>query len=163
MNAQAVYSLIEHRLSGRSPPPLSLPDDPGSAAALVSAIALAGTDSVDRGAAISAMRGRVAELLRPDSDAVFEELAAHAVVLDSLAMRWGRSALAARNAEDAATFNKMAVACSTAHTRTLIAVEGLRAQRKGRGAVTLPHDDDSDPDDAHDSDGDSGWRPGPAE
>lgn len=141
---------------------MALPTCPGSAAAVVTALALSGdADSIDRSAAIEAMRLRVEKLLDPNSDHVLAELAAHAAMLSALSQRWSVAAMGARNADHASKFQRMATGCHTAYVRTLIAMEGLRAQRKGSASVTLTDapDDDSHqggglglgPD--HDSDG----------
>lgn len=123
-----------------------LPGDTGDQAAFIAAMASLGSpDSVDRAQAVESLRTRIEDLLRPDSPRLLQELAAQAVVLGSLSHRWSVEALEARNAESAQIFCRMSVACSTAHTRTLIAIAGLQAQRKGTATVTVTshHDDDS--------------------
>lgn len=123
-----------------------LAGDTGDQAAFITAMAALGSpDSVDRATAVDSLRTRVEDMLRPDSPRLLQELAAQAVVLGSLSHRWSVEALEARNAESAQIFCRMSVACSTAHTRTLIAIAGLQAQRRGAATVTVTdHDSDED-------------------
>lgn len=121
-----------------------LTGDTGDQAALITAMAALGSpDSVDRARAVDSLRIRVEDMLRPDSPRLLEELAAQAAVVGSLSHRWAVEALEARNAESAQIFCRMSVACSTAHTRTLIAIASLQAQRRGTATVTVTgHDRD---------------------
>jgi hypothetical protein len=127
-------------------PPMQLPANPGHAAAMVAALALNGTDSIEVSSAIEAMAWRVGKLLE-DSEHVFQELAAHAVTLSALSQRWSVAALQTKSPDHAQKFNRMATGCHTAYVRTLIAIEGLKEQRKGRGRVSLTDDTDHDDDD----------------
>lgn len=121
-----------------------------SAAEVAQVIQRGGSEAVDRSSAIEAMSKRLTKLKDPDGEQVTNELLAHACILDSLFQRFTTEALTARLPESRVKFLKMALTCQAAYTRTLIAVEGLKAQRKGSASVTL-QDDASD----HDSgDGD---------
>jgi len=111
-----------------------------SAAEVAQVIQRGDSEAVERSSAVEAMSQRLTKLKDPDGEQVTNELLAHACILDSLFQRFTTEALTARQPESRVKFLKTALTCQTAYTRTLIAVEGLKVQRKGSAAVTLQDD-----------------------
>ena len=64
-----------------------------------------------------------------------EELLTHAVILDSLFLRYSAESVAAKTAEAKTIFCKLALNCQQTYTRTVIAVAGLNQQRAGNGSI----------------------------
>jgi len=134
------------RLSAHRAPAIRLPSDPLESAALVLRYVQTGSASFDRSAAVEAMTQRVARLSNPDADSAstLAELASHAAVLDALFQHWTCQAIAATVPDHKAVFARLALASQASYTRTLVAIEGLKQQGKGRGRVVLNDDSDSD-------------------
>lgn len=134
--------------------PIRLPADPLASAALVLRYVQTAEVPADRSAAIEAMTARVSRLTDPNADAstVVAELAAHAAVLDALFQRWATEAVRAAHPEHRTKFAKLALSSQASYTRTLVAIEGLKAQAKGRGRVVVHEEGDGDGAD-HDSAG----------
>ena len=126
-------------LSKHRAPPIQLPSDAAISAALVLRLVQTGETAFDRSAAIEAMTGRVRLLADPNTDSatLLSELSAHAAVLDALFQRWTCEAVSARQPEHRVDFAKLALNSQAAYTRTLIALEGLRQQRKGQARLSL--------------------------
>jgi hypothetical protein len=108
----------------------------------------------DRSAAIEAMNQRLALLRDKDSGKVMDELAGHAALLDALFQRWTAEAIAAKAPDHRAKFMKLALASQASYVRTVIGMEGLRAQQQGKARVTL------DPDEGCGDGSGSGWGEG---
>lgn len=124
------------------------PPDPVEGLALVAEVVRTGDDSRGRAEAVRTMHQRVALLLSDGAPtARLRELAAHAALLSDLSARYSIKALEATSPKHAAIWQRLALQCQAAYTRSLIAVEGLKAQAKGKAQVNL--DDDSASDDAH--------------
>lgn len=123
------------------------PADPVEGLALVAEVVRTGDDSRGRAEAVRAMHQRV-DLLLSDGDpaARLRELAAHTALLSDLSARYCIKALEATSPKHAAIWQRLALQCQATYTRSLIAIEGLKAQAKGKGRVSL--DDDSANDDA---------------
>jgi hypothetical protein len=106
-----------------------------------------GDDSRGRLAAVETMHQRINLLLESGDPAPrLRELAAHAALLSDMAARYTVQALESQGARNAAIWQRLALQCQAAYTRTLIAIEGLKAQAKGKGRVGLTHDNDDAPD-----------------
>ena len=139
----------EPRASLNRAPPITLPSDPSEASALVLRfIQAGGSTAFDRSAALEAAAKRLGRLQDADPDIAFAELGGHAAILDSLFLHWAARAVSAPNNDAATKFAKLALSSQNSYARTLIAMEGLRQQRRGRGRVTIEsdHDDDADRD-----------------
>jgi hypothetical protein len=137
------------RLSPHRAPPISLPADPAESAALVLRYVQTAEVAFDRSAAIEAMTARTAKLADPTADvgAVVAELAGHATILDALFQRWAAESVRATVPDHKTKFAKLALASQASYTRTLIAIEGLKQQAKGRARLTLndePGDSEGD-------------------
>lgn len=130
-------------LSIHRAPAIRLPQDPVTAAALVRQLVLSGDSSCDRSAAIEAMNQRLALLKSADGQQVLEELAAQASICDALFQRWTAEAIASKVPDYRAKFMKLALASQASYTRSMLAIEGIQAQRKGRAVVTVHPDDDT--------------------
>ena len=127
------------RASIHRAPAIQLPADARHAAALVLAYVQEGDTSFDRSAAIEAMAARVAKLKGSDGDQAEEELLAHAAILDGLFSRYTAEAMNAKMVEHRVKFQKLALQCQGSYARSIIAVEALRAQRRGAAALTIPN------------------------
>jgi hypothetical protein len=136
------------RASAHRAPPIALPSDPAESAALVLRFVQTGTTAFDRSAAIEAMAVRLDRLRNADADVALAELAGHAAILDALFQRFTAASVQATAPDAVVKFAKLALAAQGAYTRTLIAIEGLKQQRKGKARVSVEndpdHDDDSD-------------------
>lgn len=97
--------------------------------ALVAEVVRTGDDSRGRTEAVGAMHQRV-DLLLSDRDPVdrLRELAAHAALLSDLSARYSIKALEATSPKHAAIWQRLALQCQAAYTRSPIAIEGLEAQ-----------------------------------
>ena len=137
------------RLSNHRAPPMELPSDSVQAAALVLNFIQTGETAYDRSGAIEAATARVQRLSDPNADisTVVTELAGHAAILDALFLRWSAEAMAAKLPEIRMKYQKLALSSQASYTRTLIAIEALKQQCKGKALVTLNNDDDRDHDD----------------
>lgn len=124
-------------------PPVSLPADPTESAAYVLRYIQTAETGFDRSSAIEAHALRLAKLQSPDAAVVVSELQGHSLILDALFQRYSAMAIGAK-AEQAAIFVKLALASQAAYTRTLIAAEGLKAQRMGAARVVVNAIDDDD-------------------
>lgn len=130
-----------------------LPADPVEGLALISSVVQTGDDSLGRAAAVDSMRQRIDRLLKASNPAErLAELAAHACLLSDMAARYSVRALEAgeRGPKAVETWQRLALQCQAAHTRTIIAIEGLKAQARGSARVSLAEDARDDDDDARD-------------
>jgi hypothetical protein len=134
------------RPSAHRPPAISLPSDPAESAALVLRYVQHGTSEFERASAIEAANARLALLRDPDNgtDHALDELARHLPILDALFQRYAAESVAAKHPDHRAKFAKLALAFQASHARTVIAVEGLKAQRQGKARVLLASENGSD-------------------
>ena len=124
------------RFSQHRPAPIDLPSDPRLASAAVLAY-INGDDGIERAAAIEAMTVRAASLAVADSDEALESLAEHLPVLNALFLRFSAEAIATKLPDNRTKLMKIALSAQTSYTRCQALLAGLRAQRQGRGRVTL--------------------------
>ncbi len=134
------------RPSAHRPPAISLPSDPAESAALVLRYVQHGTSDFERASAIEAANARLALLRDPNNgtDYALDELARHLPILDALFQRYAAESVAAKQPDHRTKFAKLALAFQASHTRTVIAMEGLKAQRQGKARVLLDNADGSD-------------------
>lgn len=130
----------KQRPSVHRAPAITLPSDPAQSAALVLRYVQTADTAFDRSGAIEAMNQRLALLRDSASGQVMDELAAHAALLDGLFQRWTAEAIAAKVPDHRTKFMKLALASQASYTRTVIAMEALKAQRQGKARVTLDDD-----------------------
>lgn len=118
------------------PAALQLPDDPSAAAAMALAV-IRGESMFDRAKAVEGLSARVAKLSDAGSDESLEELAAQAVVLNELFVRYSIESMAPGLTANKSALVRMALAAQTSYGRTIALIAGLKLQREGKAQVSL--------------------------
>ena len=124
--------------------PIELPSDPAESAALVVRLIQTGATAFDRSGAIEAVAARLSKLRDADPEVALAELAGHVAVLDALFQTFAVRAVMATNTDAASKFGKLSLAAQSSYTRTLIAYEGLKQQRRGKASIAIEADHDDD-------------------
>lgn len=119
--------------------PITLPDDPHRAAALVANYIATGSPTVASGA-VEAAANRVAVLMEAKGEQAEQELAGHLLVLDALFKKYAAESMLAGLPDHRAKFMKLALGAQAAYSRTAVTLQGLRSIRLGQGKVTLGDD-----------------------
>lgn len=141
----ALSKAVPARASINRAPPITLPSDPTESAALVLRfIQSGGSTAFDRSGALEAAALRLTKLQDADPAVALAELGGHAAILDALFQHWAARSVSTPNSDAAAKFAKLALASQGGYVRTLVAMEGLRQQRKGRGCLEVEIDHDND-------------------
>ncbi len=96
-----------------------------------------GDDSFKRARAIEGLIARVAIQSNAGSDESLKELAAQAVILETLFLRLSTDAMAAASPANQSTLMRMALAAQTSYARTIALIAGLKLQQQGRGQVAI--------------------------
>ena len=137
----ALQALIEARASlragQRTPPIIQLSPDPREAAAYAMAVIRGDAEHVSKADALNQLANRIDDLLDTTSDASIDQVAASIPVLELMFISYATQAAQTSNVDRKFRFTKMALQCQSAMTRTVIAVQGLKAQRRGAVAVSI--------------------------
>jgi len=84
------------------------------------------------------MIDRVELLKDPGGQQADEELFAQAALLNALFIRYAAESVAASEPDHRAKYAKLALQAQSSYTRTLIAIEALRAQRQQQRPILVP-------------------------
>lgn len=144
MDSQSFEPTSSQPASAHRAQPIRLPSNAAESAALVLRFIQTADTAFDRSAAIEAMALRLERLRDSDDGIALAELSGHAALLDALFLRWAAEAVAAKQADHKAKFAKLALSSQASYTRTLIAIEGLKQQRRGVGRMVLNSDGDNE-------------------
>lgn len=144
-NSEAREALIEARAALRAgqrrTPIIQLSRDPHEAVAFAMAVVLGDSDQVEKRDALGQLAARVDRLLDTSTDASLDEVAASVPLLEAMFVSYTIQAAQTDNIDRKFRLTKMALQCQAAMTRSVIAVQGLKAQRRGNATVTVIDDD----------------------
>ena len=141
MNDSELTNHSPARVSSRRPATsISLPDDSKLAGSLVLAFINARGDSYERSEAIEAATLRVGAMLQRDGVQFEEDLAMAASVCLALHYRFSALSVESSTVQSRSIYLRMSLKALDSHTRSVVAITGLRLQRQATAKVLTPID-----------------------